>query len=81
LLTGLRNQHAVENQAISLLSRQVERLERYPEMEARMRQYIDESKAQESRLEEVPASMGSSHSALKDVGLSLTGNVVALMHS
>jgi hypothetical protein len=24
LLTGLRNQHAVENQAISLLSRQVE---------------------------------------------------------
>jgi ferritin-like metal-binding protein YciE len=81
LLTGLRNQHAVENQAISLLSRQVERLESYPEMEARMRQHIDESKAQVQRLEEILSALGSSHSALKDAGLSLSGNMAALMHT
>ena len=51
--TGLRNQHAVENQAIELLSRQVERLENYPEMEARMRQHIEESRSQAQRLEEL----------------------------
>ena len=28
--TGLRNQHAVENQAIQLLERQIGRLENYP---------------------------------------------------
>jgi ferritin-like metal-binding protein YciE len=81
LLTGLKNQHAVESQAISLLSRQVERLESYPEMEARMREHIDESKVQESRLEEILVGMNSSHSVLKDAGLSLTGNMAALMHS
>jgi ferritin-like metal-binding protein YciE len=81
LLTGMRNQHAVENQAISLLSRQVERLENYPEMEARMRQHIDESKLQAQRLEEMLSSLGSSHSALKDAGLSLGGNMAALMHT
>ncbi len=32
---GLCDQHAVENQAIELLTRQVKRLENYPEMEAR----------------------------------------------
>lgn len=81
LLTGLKNQHAVENQAISLLSRQVERLQSYPDMEARMRQHIEESKVQEQRLEEILASFNSSHSTMKDAGLSLSGNMAALMHS
>jgi ferritin-like metal-binding protein YciE len=80
-LTGLRNQHAVETQAISLLSRQVERLENYPEMEARMREHIEESKVHARRLEEILFALGSTHSALKDAGLSLTANMAALAHS
>jgi ferritin-like metal-binding protein YciE len=35
-IVGLRNQHAVENQAIELLERQLGRLENYPEMSERM---------------------------------------------
>ena len=35
-ISGLRNQHAVENQAIELLERQLGRLENYPEMAERM---------------------------------------------
>ncbi|MDB5382628.1 MAG: hypothetical protein JWO26_2260 [Rhodospirillales bacterium] len=80
-LTGLRNQHAVENQAVSLLSRQVERLENYPEMEARMRQHIEESKQQAHRLEELLTGLGSSSSSLKDAGLSFMGNMAALAHT
>jgi len=80
-LTGLRNQHAVENQAVSLLSRQVERLENYPDAEARMRLHIDESKHQAQRIEDLLSGLGSSHSVLKDAGLSLTGNMAALMHT
>ncbi len=79
--TGLRNQHAVEQQAVALLSRQVERLENYPEMEARMRQHIDESKIQAQRIEELLSGLGTSHSSLKDAGLSFMGNMAALAHT
>ena len=80
-VTGLRNQHAVEQQAVSLLSRQVERLENYPEMEARMRQHIDESKQQADRLEDLLAQHNTAHSALKDAGMSFMGNMAALAHT
>ncbi len=79
--TGLRNQHAVENQAVEILSRQVERLENYPEMEARMRQHIEESRVQAQRIEALLSSLGTSHSSLKDAALGLAGNMAALMHT
>ena len=80
-VTGLRNQHAVEEQAVSLLQRQVERLENYPEMEARMRQHIEESRAQAQRLEELLAEFGSSHSGVKDAMMSFVGNMAAMTHA
>jgi hypothetical protein len=80
-VTGLRNQHAVENQAIELLERQVGRLENYPEMEARMRRHIEESREQTRRLEDLLAQYDTSHSSLKDAAMSLVGNMAALGHS
>jgi ferritin-like metal-binding protein YciE len=79
--TGLRNQHAVENQAIELLERQVGRLEHYPEMAERMRQHIEESREQARRLEELLAGLGTSHSAVKDTVMSFVGNIAAMMHA
>lgn len=79
--TGLRNQHAVETQAVQLLSRQVERLENYPEMEARMRLHIDESKVQAQRIEHLLDGLGESASSLKDAGMGLMGNMAALAHT
>jgi ferritin-like metal-binding protein YciE len=79
-IVGLRNQHAVENQAIELLERQVGRLENYPEMEARMRQHIEESREQARRLEDLLAQHDTSHSGLKDTVMSLVGNLAALGH-
>jgi ferritin-like metal-binding protein YciE len=80
-ITGLRNQHAVENQAIELLERQVGRLENYPEMEARMRRHIEESREQARRLEDLLSQFATSHSAMKDTMMSLVGNMAALGHS
>ncbi len=80
-IVGLRNQHAVEKQAIELLERQVGRLENYPEMSARMRQHIAESNEQARRIEELLSSLGTSHSTVKDTVTSLMGNLAALGHT
>jgi len=80
-ITGLHNAHAMETQAIQLLTRQVERLENYPELEARMRIHLEESKIQRTRLEEVLNSLDEQHSALKEVVLGFGGNMAALAHT
>jgi ferritin-like metal-binding protein YciE len=80
-ITGLRNQHGVENQAIELLERQVGRLENYPEMEERMRRHIEESREQAHRLEELLSHYDTSHSSFKDAAMSLMGNMAALGHT
>jgi ferritin-like metal-binding protein YciE len=79
--TGLRNQHAVENQALELMERQVGRLENYPEVAARIRQHIEETREQAQRLEQLLADLGSSPSTVKDTFMSAVGNMMALMHA
>jgi ferritin-like metal-binding protein YciE len=80
-LTGLRNQHAVEQQAIQLLERQLGRLENYPEMADRTRLHLAESKVQARRLEELLDSFGTAESSLKDTMASIMGNMAALVHT
>ena len=79
-VTGLVNAHALEEQAVSLLSRQAERLESYPEMLQQIKLHIEESRRQASRLEEILSSMGTSHSTLKDMATKFAGNMAALAH-
>lgn len=80
-VTGLRNQHAVEHQAIELLERQIGRLENYPEMAARMHQHVAESREQARRLEELLSGLGTSHSTIKDTAMSFVGNMLAIGHA
>jgi len=80
-ITGLRNQHAIENQAVELLERQIGRLENYPEMADRMRQHLEESKQQAARIEDLLAALNTSHSTLKDMVTSFMGNVAAVGHA
>jgi ferritin-like metal-binding protein YciE len=77
---GLRNQHAVENQAIELLERQLGRLVNYPELEERIRLHIEESKEQAKRLEDLLTGLGTSHSSLKDAVASFIGNLATIAH-
>jgi ferritin-like metal-binding protein YciE len=79
--TGLRNLHALEMTAIELTERQVERLENYPEMAAKLRQHHAESEAQARRLEAILERHGASTSAAKNAVSSVMGNVAAALHA
>ena len=80
-ITGLKDAHALENQALALMNRQIERLESYPDVLARMQQHKTETDGQIQRVEEILSSLGESHSMLKDAALTMSGNMAALMHS
>jgi ferritin-like metal-binding protein YciE len=80
-VTGLVNAHAVEKQALSIMTPQVERIENYPEVADRLRLHIEETNGQIARLDEILAGFDTSSSALKDLGLSMSGGMAALTHS
>ena len=70
----LRDAHAMEQQAEKMLSAQAERLEHYPDLRARIVQHIDETRWQQSMLDECLARRGISNSVIKDMG----GKLMAL---
>ena len=80
-ITGLINAHAVEKQALSIMTPQVSRIEHYPEVAEQLRLHIEETNQQISRLDELLAKFDSSGSRLKELGLSLTGGMAAIAHS
>jgi ferritin-like metal-binding protein YciE len=80
LSEGLHNAHAMETQAIDLLTRQVARLRDYPEIAERLTVHIEESRTQRSRLEDVLAGMGDQASRWKDFVLGAGGQFAALGH-
>lgn len=80
-VTGLRNAHAMENQALSIMKPQLERIENYPEVGAKLEQHIRETEGQIARIEEILDGLGEDHSTLKDMALSFTGAMAALGHT
>ncbi|MBB5695650.1 ferritin-like domain-containing protein [Muricoccus pecuniae] len=80
-VTGLVNARALETQAIELLTRQVERIENYPEVEQALRRHITESEQQRERLDAILESLGTSNSSVKDFITGLMGNMAALAHA
>ncbi|HTO19962.1 MAG TPA: DUF892 family protein [Pseudomonas sp.] len=67
LLDWLRDAHAMEQQAENMLSSQVERLEHYPQLRARIQQHLEETHQQRAQLETCLRRLGSSPSTLKDL--------------
>lgn len=80
-ITGLKNAHAVEKQALSIMTPQVARIENYPEVADRLRAHIEETNGQIERLDELLAGFNTSGSGLKDIGLSMSGSMAAMAHS
>lgn len=80
-ITGLKNAHAMENQALSIMKPQVARIENYPEVAAKLDEHIRETEGQLARLDEILTSLGEDSSTLKDIALSLSGSLAALGHS
>ena len=67
LLDWLRDAHAMEQQAETMLSSQVERLEHYPELRTRIQEHLRETQHQREQLESCLQRLGSSLSTLKDI--------------
>ncbi len=80
-ITGLRNAHAMENQAHEMLERQSERMTDYPSFRARLASHLEETKAQLKRLEKCLANLDSSPSTFKDTTMSLGANIAAMGHA
>jgi ferritin-like metal-binding protein YciE len=80
-ITGLRNAHAMENQALSIMKPQVGRIENYPEVARRLEEHITETEGQIERLERVLDGLGEKRSSLKDAALSVGGAMAALGHA
>ena len=79
-LTGLRNQHAVETQAIGTIQNQLSYMEKYPELHARMKDDKARSEAQAARLDEILGRHGTSKSAAKEAVVGLVGTVAGFAH-
>lgn len=75
---GLRNIHAVKREGKAMLERQIDRVERYPKLIARLRQNLEETELQLGRIEAILGDMGESSSGLKDMAMSMMGNLNAL---
>jgi ferritin-like metal-binding protein YciE len=80
-ITGLRNAHAMEKQALSIMEPQVGRLESYPDVARRLEDHIRETHGQIDRLETILTGLGESASGLKDMALSVVGGMAAMGHT
>ncbi|OJH45715.1 hypothetical protein IE00_00160 [Paracoccus sp. SM22M-07] len=78
---GLRNAHAMEKQALSIMQPQLNRLEHYPEVSALLDRHIRETEEQIRRLDKVLDSVGASASGFKDAALSFSGSLAAVGHT
>lgn len=77
LADWLRDAHAMEMQAESMLKGQAARLENYPQLKARIEQHITETQRQARDVEQCLKSIGEDTSALKDTG----GKAMAMMQA
>jgi len=80
LIDYLRDAYAMEQQALSIIDRQLERLENYPEMSARLRTHRQETEQQAERLETALHRLGTDTSALKTGIAKLTTNMQAMLN-
>jgi ferritin-like metal-binding protein YciE len=80
-VTGLRNAHAMEKQALSIMNPQVERIENYPELSSQLRRHIGETEGQIDRLETILERLDEDPSAIKDTVMGAVGGLAALGHA
>ncbi|GLS30762.1 Ferritin-like metal-binding protein YciE [Mesorhizobium albiziae] len=77
LIQWLRDAHAMEEQAVTMLNGQLSRLEHYPELSERIRLHIEETKGQAARLTSILESFDEGASTMKDA----SGKLMAMAQS
>ena len=81
LSTWLRDAHAMEGQAIELLEAQIKRLEGYPEALPRLRSHLNETKEQQTQVEQCLHRLGTDTSTLKDTAMKFSANMQGMLHA
>ncbi len=76
LITYLQDAHAMEHQIIQVLEGQVKDTEKYPQIQARIQQHLDETRMHEQRMADRLTAYNESPSTTKSVGSSLMGNLI-----
>lgn len=79
LIDWLRDAHAMERASIDNLKRQVDHLEHYPDVRAKMQEQLELTKRQEDRIDEALETMGADKSAIKDAVIRFAGQAQAMM--
>ena len=79
-ITGLKDAHGVEHQALALMDRQIDHLSHYPEVVDMLQRNRAETEQQIERLDEILAGFDAKPSAFKDAALTVSGNLAAIMH-
>jgi ferritin-like metal-binding protein YciE len=80
-VSGLKNAHAMENQALSIMKPQLPRIKGYPDIAAKLEQHIRETEGQIVRLEDVLDGLDEDRSRIKDMAQSFTGRITAMGHA
>ena len=80
-LTGLRNQHAVETQAIGTIKNELSRMEPYPDLHARMQQDRERSTEQAARLDRLLAKHDTRASIVKEAAAGTIATVSGFAHA
>lgn len=80
-VTGLKNAHAVENQALALMDRQIDRARNFTEVVDRLKAHRIETEGQIVRLEALLGQFDETPSGLKDAALAFGGGLAAFAHS
>jgi ferritin-like metal-binding protein YciE len=78
LIQWLRDAHAMEEQAETMLNGQLSRLENYPELSDRIRMHLEETKEQAARLKTCLDGLGEGSSTMKDAGAKLMATAQSL---
>ena len=79
-LTGLRNQHAVETQAIGTIQNELPRMKAYPDLHAQMEADKERSTVQAGRLDDLLAKHGASKSLAKEAVTGAVATVAGFAH-
>ena len=79
-LTGLRNQHAVETQAIGTIQNELPRMKAYPELHAKMEADKERSTVQAGRLDNLLEQHGTKKSLAKEAVTGAVATVAGFAH-
>jgi ferritin-like metal-binding protein YciE len=80
LIAWLRDAHAMEEQAKSLLETQIKRLKSYPSALPRLQEHLDETERQRAAVEECLRELGSDTSTLKDLSTKMMATMQGFTH-